>query len=144
MNSISMTPSLWIQNNYRKVESSVFSRNFPGTILHATPLFVSLSYSQSQDRDDAFPCHCDQHTSAEKECSDLDTFLRQRIGINVKNLDPRRSTGYVTGGWAAWKQGKLISPRRNARIRGYIGVSKYCCRPCDFVLKHITTLLQKL
>jgi hypothetical protein len=88
----------------------------------------------------------------ENEYPSLESFLEQRMQIDVKSLDPQK-VGRLRDLWPRDRNSQNLFLHAEMQmalfyalnpllcpIQGFIGVSKKCCWCCDFVFKSVTTV----
>ena len=87
----------------------------------------------------------------ENEYPSLESFLKQRMQMDVKSLDSQK-VGRLCDSWPYDRKSQnlflhaemqialfyVLNPQL-CPIQGFIGVNKKCCWCCDFVLKSVTT-----
>jgi hypothetical protein len=87
----------------------------------------------------------------ENEYPTLESFLEQRMDIDLKSLDPQK-VGRLRDSWPHDRKSQNLFLHAEMQIalfyalnpllcpiQGFIGVSKKCCWCCNFVLKPATT-----
>jgi len=86
----------------------------------------------------------------ENEYPTLESFLEQRMDIDLKSLDPQK-VGHLRDSWPHDIKSQNLFLHAEMQIalfyalnpelcpiQGFIGVSKKCCWCCDFILKSVT------